>query len=175
MGGGIHLIDLLLWFTSATVNTVYAVGNRIQTKNTKFKNDDLVVSTLTFNEGFTAQLVCNFGGVNPHYHQVEIFGTTGSFINNDVGGFYYHKRDPKNGNYNYLINKPEFENYSGRTEAKTEYKTLSKGDYIYDFVDAIVHDKENPITRKEIFDVLSVCLAIEDSLKNKRVVKVKYL
>ena len=48
-GGGIHLIDLLLWISKRVVEVI-GLANKIVSKNTKFKFPDMVSSLLRFED-----------------------------------------------------------------------------------------------------------------------------
>ena len=45
LGGGIHIIDLFLWLVKSKVSKVVAIGNKLRSKGTKFKNNDTVTSS----------------------------------------------------------------------------------------------------------------------------------
>jgi predicted dehydrogenase len=93
-GGGIHLIDLMLWLTGQRPEAATAVGNRISTDGTAFLGFDFVAATLTFPTGLIGRLSCNFGCVHRHQHVVRIFGTKQTFILDDAGPRIMMTRDP---------------------------------------------------------------------------------
>ena len=94
LGGGIHLIDLMLWLTGQRPETAVAVGNRIATEGTAFSGLDFVTATLTFPTGLVGRLSCNFGCVHRHQHVVRIFGTRMTFVLDDAGPRIMKTRDP---------------------------------------------------------------------------------
>ena len=52
-GGGVHIIDLLLWLTDDKVVEVAAYGNNLASRDTSFRYNDMVVSILKFQSGMT--------------------------------------------------------------------------------------------------------------------------
>ncbi|MBL4654259.1 MAG: Gfo/Idh/MocA family oxidoreductase [Bacteroidia bacterium] len=158
-GGGVHIIDLFLWLTKSKVKEVYAIGNKICTANTDFKYCDLVLSTLTFDNGAIGKLSCNFGCVHPHFHELKIYGTKGTFLNETSNGIYFKTKNE--------LNEPEIINES--------YPGIHKGDLIYSFVESILNDLEPEVNKGHIFDAMSVAFAIEESLKLNKTIKVNYL
>src|SRR5688572_2305900 len=50
-GGGIHIIDLMLWLTGEKPTHVYSVANKIATRGTPFKYPDFQTSTFSFKSG----------------------------------------------------------------------------------------------------------------------------
>ncbi|MFC1909216.1 Gfo/Idh/MocA family protein, partial [Chloroflexota bacterium] len=50
-GGGVHVIDLLLWLTGDRVIEVAAYGNNLASSGTSFRYNDMVVSILKFESG----------------------------------------------------------------------------------------------------------------------------
>ena len=78
MGGGIHIIDLFLWLVKSKVSKVVAIGNKLRSKGTKFKNND----TVTFLK-FKMMLPENnieFFIIANHHHNLNIFGDKGTII-----------------------------------------------------------------------------------------------
>ena len=50
-GGGIHLVDLMLWMTGERPVSVFAAGNRLCTQQTALRFSDYVTATLQFESG----------------------------------------------------------------------------------------------------------------------------
>jgi predicted dehydrogenase len=157
-GGGIHIIDLLLWLTGAKIEEVKAYGTRA-VRSYDFKYNDTVVSILKFSGGAIGKMTCNFACVHPHFHCLAIYGDRATFINGLKHGLLYTSRDaeaePK------IIDAP--------------YPGTQKGDLIYSFVESILKGTEPDVTRDEIFECMSVCLAIEKSAASDGAVKVEYI
>ncbi len=155
-GGGIHLIDLILWLSGQIPYEVCAFGNAICTKSMSFRHSDFVASLLRFESGLVAKITANFGSVTPHGHKLCIYGTKGTFIHSHNGAFYYYSRDPNI--------PPEI--------VKDSYPSSNKGDMIPNFIDYIMTGKKPLVSEKEVFDAMSVALAIECSLSKKSIVKI---
>ena len=62
-GGGIHMIDLMVLFLGNFPVEVISSGNKIVTKNTKYNNDDFVISNFKFKNGALAKISANFGEI----------------------------------------------------------------------------------------------------------------
>jgi len=156
-GGGVHLIDLIMWLFDEKIDEVFSFGNNISSRDGGFKFNDMVTSVLKFKSGATGQLASNFGCVFPHFHQLEVYGKNGTFVNQlDVAKIYIH-RDSKE-----------------HIQIDTKYPGVHKGDLLNDFIDSIIENKEPIVGKKEVFNVMSVCFAIEDSIKYKKLEKVDY-
>jgi predicted dehydrogenase len=150
-GGGIHLIDLILWLSGESPKEVFAFGNNISTDNTAFKYPDFVASLLKFNSGLVAKITANFGSVTQHGHKLCVYGTKGAFIHGHNGAFYSFSRDPEVPVQ--LVEGP--------------YPSANKGDMIPSFIDYILLGKRPMVAEKEVFDAMSASLAIEQSLNNR--------
>jgi predicted dehydrogenase len=157
-GGGIHLIDLIHWFTQGKVKEVFAYGNQISSKGSSFRYPDFVVAVLKFEEGYLAKITANFGCVFPHFHGFKAFGTKGTVVNGlDAARFYTSReRDAQ----------PEV--FGG------EDMKPPKGDMIPSFLDSILRGTPPEVSCEEIFQDLSVCFAIEKSLRAGAPVPVHY-
>jgi predicted dehydrogenase len=95
LGGGIHLVDLLLWLTGERPRAASAAGNRISTEGTGFRYDDYRAATLEFDSGLVARISANFGCVHRHQHVLRVFGTKGTFLYDDAGARVHASRDPE--------------------------------------------------------------------------------
>ncbi|WP_353427841.1 Gfo/Idh/MocA family oxidoreductase [Polynucleobacter sp. MWH-UH19D] len=156
-GGGIHLIDLILWLSGQVPCEVFAFGNQISTKGSAFRYPDFVAALIKFESGLVAKVSANFGSVIPHGHKLCVYGTKGTFIHGHDGAFYYFSRDP--------LLPPEI--------VKDSYPSANKGDMIPSFIDYILTAKRPQVAEKEVFDAMSTSLAIERSLNEKCLVKVE--
>lgn len=158
-GGGVHIIDLLLWLTEDKITEVKAYGNNIASKGSKFKHNDMVVCILKFKSGIVGKLAVNMGCVFPHFHNLSIYGTKATFINGFKDGLFFESRDP---------NRPA-------KKIKADYPGVRKGDLIKSFVDSILKGTKAVVTEKDVFDAMSVCFAVEKSIRNNKPVAVKYI
>lgn len=94
LGGGIHVIDLMLWLTGQRPTSVTAFSNRIVTRETQFQSDDFSSATYLFPSGLIGRITANFGCVHRHQHVIRIFGTKRSFVLDDMGARVMVSRDP---------------------------------------------------------------------------------
>jgi predicted dehydrogenase len=158
-GGGIHLIDLLIWLTGERPETVTAAGNRICSAGTKFRFDDFVAATLSYPSGMIARITANFGCVHQHQHVVRVFGTKGTFLYDDQGPRVQFGRDP------------------APPAKKLDLATLppSKHALIPDFIDAVFNDRNIDAETQADFDAMSVCFACEEALRTGTTQEVKYV
>jgi predicted dehydrogenase len=158
-GGGIHLLDLMLWLTRQKPAHVTAAGNRICTAGSKFRYHDFVASTFQFPSGLIGRITANFGCVHRHQHIIRVFGTRGTFIYDDMGPRLHASRDPA------LAAAPV--NLSPLPE--------SKGDLIPAFVHSIIEkDDTRPQTQHE-FDVISSCVAADLALATMKSQPIEYV
>lgn len=171
LGGGIHLIDLILWLTGDRVSNVFAIGNNIHGMDTSFQYNDLVTTIMEMESGCIVNLTCNFGNVSPHFHQFDLYGTKQTFINGDDYATIYTQRDVKNGNFMYIKNDPEFPTYKGAEKLKTTYKNPDKGSFIDDFINAIEGNSNSAVQIDEIYQAMTVAFAIDESRQKRKEIK----
>ncbi len=148
LGGGVHMVDLVMWLTGRRVTEVHAFGNDISSKGTRFKGNDVVIAVVKFDDGSVGKLAANFGCVEPHFHRLTIYGTQATFENGRGAAKLYRSRDPNE--------KPE--------ELSTPYPSVAKGALIPSFVDAILRNGRPDVDENEVFDAMAVCHAIDRSL-----------
>lgn len=156
-GGGVHMIDTLLWTLGTEVEEVSAYGTRIATRGTRFKHPDCVSALLKLKKHGIAKVVSNYSCVYPHHHLVSLYGTRGTFTNGLEGGRVITSRDPKA--------RPE--------TLKTAYPGSAKGDLIPSFVRSILGEGRAGVDAEDIFRVMSVCFAADESVAKGRPVKVR--
>jgi len=150
LGGGIHMVDLLLWLSGRRVVEVSASGNKICSAGYGFTTPDLVVAILRFDDGMLGKVVANFGCVYPHFHKLSVYGTEATFENGQDTASLYNSRDrdaPKTG------------------KIDTAYPGIEKGDLIPGFINAIRGTGSAEIGEDEVFATMEVCLAIDRSLR----------
>ena len=157
-GGGIHLLDLMVWLTGQRPAQVSATGNRISTADTPFRYNDFTAATFQFDSGLVGRITSNFGSVHRHQHVVRVFGTKGTFIHDDRGARLHTSRNPDS------------------SPRELEYSPLpaSKGDLIPGFVEAVL-DGSGAADTQSHFDVISACLAADRAVQEATSVDVKYL
>jgi predicted dehydrogenase len=158
-GGGIHMIDLMLWLTGERPDSVFCLGNRICTEGTPFRYDDYMTSLFEFPSGMIGRITANFGCVHRHQHVVRIYGTKGTFLYDDAGPRLYLTRDPAVGP-TYLDDPP---------------LPSSKGDLIPDFASAIIENKDINRETQIVLDGISISNACDSALRHQRQEKIHYL
>ncbi len=157
-GGGIHLVDLMLWLTGERPCTASAAGNRLSTEGTAFRYPDFVAATYTFPSGLVGRVTANFGCVHRHQHVVRVFGTEGTFLYDDRGPRLHSSRSPE----------------SPPTEVGLAPLPPTKGVLIGDFVRRI--DQGGPVEQGARLDLddLAVCFATDRALAAGHSVPIEY-
>jgi len=157
-GGAIHLIDLMVWMTGERPTTVATHGNRICTEGTRFRYHDYVTATLTFPSGMIGRITANFGCVHGHQHVVRVFGTAGTFLNDDLGSRLQQHRDPA----------PPAEKLAVPSLPESKYVLID------DFV-AEIRGESAPHDDPNIdFDVMSICISTDESLCRGATTEIAY-
>ena len=158
-GGGVHLIDLMLWLTGTTISEVFAYGNNIATRNSRFKYNDVVVAIAKFASGLTGKITSNFSCVLPHFHELVVYGTRATFVNAPDNARLYRSRDPA------IAPEP----------ISTAYHPEHKGALLYSFIEAILGRGQAEVTSEDVFRSMSVCFAVEQAMHTGQPVAVEYL
>jgi predicted dehydrogenase len=149
LGGGIHMVDLLIWMVGSPVLEVSAIGNKLCSEGAFFSTPDMVIAWLRFANGTIGKVGANFGCVYPHFHKVGIYGTKGTFENGIGGGILIQSRDPADSPLTLTSADP----------------FPSKGDLIPSFVDAILGKGRADVDETDVLRAMAACLAIDRSLK----------
>ena len=92
-GGGVHIIDLMQWLLESKITCVSAVGNKVHSQQSKFKQHDLVNAILSFDNGVIGSFTSDLGCVHPHFHVLDVYGTRGTFINQPGDAILYTERN----------------------------------------------------------------------------------
>jgi predicted dehydrogenase len=172
LGGTIHLIDLLLWLLDERPQSVGALGGSEGTRRSSLYNperhlvQDLRMALMRFPSGTTAAVSANYACVLPHFHRVEVFGTSGTFMNlpplgpapEDSAAYYYSSRDPEV--------PPQ--------RLDLPYPAVPKGVLIPRFVRTI-QGAEPEISEQSAVDAVAVALAVDDAVLSRETVAVSYL
>tara|TARA_B100001964_G_C14137671_1_gene555930 strand:- start:169 stop:1185 length:1017 start_codon:yes stop_codon:yes gene_type:complete len=158
-GGGIHIVDLIHWYLNSKVHKVIAVENKLISNRTQFRFPDTVTAIAKLHDGATAKITSNFSCVTPHHHSLSVFGSKGTLILSHKGLFFYKSRNK--------FVKPRKINF----KIKKDYK----GKILESFISYVKHGSKKPIILKQdALNSMSVCLAIDKSLKTKKWETVKY-
>lgn len=158
-GGGIHLVDLMLWLTRERPVWVMAAGNRIATAGTGFRYHDYMAATFRFASGLVGRITANFGCVHRHQHVVRVFGTKATFIYDDMGPRLHEGRDPSI--------PPKM--------LDMDPLPASKGALIPVFIDGIQSGRDTRAETRHEFDVISACVAADQALATGQAVEIEYV
>lgn len=158
-GGGIHLVDLLLWLTGQRPESVSTHGNRLCTAKTSFKYNDFSAASFEFPSGLIARITANYGCVHRHHHIMRVFGTEATFLYDDAGARLHQSRDPL------------------QLAATIEAEPLpdGKGSLIPDFVSAILADSDDRKETQSFFDGICVSIASDRAMSSGERERVEYL
>ena len=154
LGGGVHVVDLLLWLTGKRVVEVAAFGNNICTRGTAFESTDATLAILRFEDGAFAKVSANFGCVHPHFHRLLVYGTKATFENRVESGLLWRSRDAA----------PEL--------VDAAYPGAEKGALIPGFVDRILRGTPAPVTEEDVMRTMDVCFAIDRAVASRSVTRV---
>jgi predicted dehydrogenase len=157
-GGGVHVVDLLLWLTQDRVVEVSAYGNQIAAEGTSFRFNDMVVGILQFESGLIGKVSANFGCVHPHFHAVNLFGTEATFMNGLDEGRLFTSRDPQ------ILPQPMTQPYPG----------THKGELIANFIEGILTSAPLLVGQTDVMNSMAVCFALEEAVTRQQKVQVAY-
>lgn len=158
-GGGVHLIDLVLWITAQRPDFVTATGNSICSEGTRFRYNDYVSATLEFASGLVARITANFGCVHRHHHVLRVFGTEATAIYDDVGPRLHTSRDPS----------------IGVERIDLDALPINKSALIGPFVKAIFDNKDDRNETQSFFDGISVSIASSRALVTGNKERIEYI
>jgi predicted dehydrogenase len=157
LGGGVHLVDLMLWLTGQRPVRVSASGNRISTEGTAFRYADFAAATFEFASGLVGRITANFGSVHPHQHVVRVFGTDATFIHDDAGARLHVSRDP--------------DERARQLEEAAEPD--SKGALVSELLRAV--EAGDRAAGQHELDVICACAAADRALAGGSIVEVEYV
>lgn len=93
LGGGIHMLDFIMWLTDSRVREVSAFGTALATESKlRFGNADTEIANLRLDGGLLARVSSNFPTVSPHHHRVALFGTERTYLLDSLGESYTERR-----------------------------------------------------------------------------------
>jgi predicted dehydrogenase len=159
MGGGIHLVDLMMWLTGERPLRVAAAANQISTRGTAFRYRDFSAATFEFQSGLVGRVTANFGCVHRHQHVVRVFGTKATFIYDDSGPRLHQSRNPEM--------EPRVIPHSP--------VAASKGDLIPAFVEGVLAGRRGEAETALEFDVVSACAAADSAADAGTVMDIAYV
>jgi predicted dehydrogenase len=157
LGGGIHLVDLMLWITGERPARVTAAGNRISTEGTAFRYLDFAAATFEFPSGLVGRVTANFGSVTPHQHVVRVFGTMATVVHDDRGARLTQSRDPE----------------APSTPLALDPLPKTKGDLLPAFVESVAGGEGLPSEHE--LDLICACAAADRALAEGASVEIEYV
>jgi predicted dehydrogenase len=159
-GGGVHMIDVIIWFLKELPISVYTVGNNIAFKKYNLSFNDYNKSILRFKSGVIAQVNSNLSCIHKHHHTIKIFGSKKTFIYDDKGPRVYYSSK-----MNYTPKKIH-------KKTLPEKKTLYLERYLKNFYSR----KEDYFDSTEYhLNLVSLLNACVDSSNKKKEMKIKYI
>lgn len=158
-GGGVHLIDMVIWITGQRPTSVTASGNRICTEGTSFRYNDYIAASFEFESGLIARVTANFGCVHRHHHVFRVFGTKATALYDDAGSRLHVSRDPE----------------MPVEQIKIPALPLDKSDLIPQFVDAILSNNNDQNETQSFFDGISISVAASRALMTGKKERIKYV
>ena len=145
LGGGIHLVDLCQWLTNGCFVPEYTIQNKVSSKFSNFKGADFSTTLGRIDENIIFKISSNFGSQTPHFHQLKVYGTKGTFIHDCGVAKYYFNSEP---------------NVSTELD-NTEFPQSEKGDMLPEFIGAVAGEGELEFGAEQIFALTETCLAID--------------
>jgi len=159
LGGAVHMIDLVRWLSGKEVREVFAYGSRLIAERAGLNVNDHVVALLKLQGGMTAKVSANFGCMRQHAHGVSVFGSKATFLNEIDMGLVYTSRGAD----------------SPPIRLQEPHPGTGKGDQIAAFVDAALMQGSAIVPVDEVFRTMSVCLAVDRSVREGQPVGVDYV
>ena len=159
-GGGVHMIDIIIWLLEELPVSVFTIGNKIAFKKYKLNFNDYNKSILRFKSGVVSQVNSNLSCVHKHHHTIKIFGSKKTFIYDDKGPRVYDS------------SKKSSHPKKIRKKTLPIKKTLLLDKYFKNFHST----KDNYFDRTEYhLNLVSVLNACVGSINKKKELKVKYI
>jgi len=161
LGGTVHLIDLLMWLVDERPQSLVGIGGSMGTRKSHLNNpgrhliQDLRMALMQFPSGITAAVSANYACVLPHFHRVEVYGTSGSFMNIPPLG------PARDGSAAYYFSSRDVQVQPLRVDLP--YPAVPKGALIPRFARTIRGDKPE-ITEQEAIDAVAVALSVDDAV-----------
>ena len=157
LGAGIHIIDLINWLTNLKPKKVYAVGNKKATKGTVFKKNSIITMLFEYPKNIIVKITANGAAVFDHFHEIKIFSDNQTLVHTRLGS--------------YIFKKEKLKKINSKYPDKQNRKKL-----IQNFIETLKKKNIKPlISIKEQIDLMTICFAVDKSVKLKRKIKINYL
>lgn len=158
LGGGVHVIDLLLWLTDSEPEEVTAFCNKIASRDTPFRYHDMIATLIRMKSGVIAKVTANFGCRRPHYHAVQVYGTKRTFVNQTGPADVFSSTEKGV--------EPE--------PMDVPYYDYQKPELIGSFVDWILDRGEPVVSPRDVFRTMATCFAVEEAATTGKPTPVNY-
>lgn len=157
-GGGVHMVDLMMWLTNQQPTHVSCVGSQIATKGTAFRYNDFSSATFRFASGMVGRITANFGCVHRHQHVLRVFGTKATLLYDDQGPRLHRTRDPSQ------ASEP-----LGQSPLPA-----SKGELVAPFAQQLLQGSIEQSNAEHEFAVITACIAADQALAAAHEVPIEY-
>lgn len=157
LGASIHLIDLILYLLGRLPKYVYALGNKFDIGKKIIASESFVALDLIFENGLIVRVNAHGTSQHPHFHNIKIYSKDYTFIS-DINGFYK------------IFGKNK------KKKIDRDYPFKSNRHLIIDsFVSKILKKEAKYfVSFKEIQSAMNIGFAAHESLKRKKIIKIKY-
>ena len=160
-GAAVHMIDLILWIIGKKPVNVRALGSNIMVSKTKQKYNDFAILLLEFEDQLSAKISAHGGGVYPHFHTLKIFGGKSTFIHDYAKTFWIESSNPSK---DFRVENSLYPAKKNRDQA------------LKSFINFLTNAEDKPLVSKnDVFNVMSICLAAEEAVKSGENITIKYL
>jgi len=151
-GGGIHIVDIMLFLLNECPSYVSSASNKIVTNQDKFHFSDFHSARYEFDSGIVANVSANFGCVHPHQHTLKIYGSKGTFILDDQGPRFIGFTNPEQ--------KAEFLSFKQKPDSKSLL--------LHQQINDLSQGMPSPTSISDLNTMASVLYADESLKQNKR-------
>ena len=135
-------------------------GNKIAF-GTSQKHNDFAILLLEFEDKMTVKISAHGGGVHPHFHALKIFGKKSTFIHDYTNTLWIDTSDI---------------NQKYRHESASYPEKKLRGQSLISFVNSLSNKEQKVLVSKDdIFNVMSICLASEEAVNSGDTITIKYL
>lgn len=98
LGGGIHMVDLVIWLVGKPLLEVVAMGSNSATRGQTLNGaDDTQVALLKFETGVLAKVSANFPIALDHSHSLKVCGTSATFLESPEEPMIVSRQDNEEG------------------------------------------------------------------------------
>lgn len=161
LGAAVHMVDLVIWITGKKPDTIQALGSDIITSGSAQRHNDFAILVLKFKDKLIAKITAHGGCVHPHFHQLKLFGSKSTFLHDIIGTKWIDSSEP---NQTPIIETAEYPAKNQRNEALTSFVNL-----------LLNKNKKVLVTKQDVFNVMSICLAAEESIMSGKKISIDYL